>query len=279
MARPALRGHGDHETQTESDSNFVQLMKLNGENDYKIAGWLEKKTNKYTSSDIQNEVLKTTALQVLRQVIESISSSPFLSLMVDETTDVSNKEQLVVCIRWVDKSLQPHEEFIGLYHIESTQSSTLLTTIHDVLQRMNISITKFRGQCYDGASSMSGHRSGVAAVLQSEEPRVVFTHCYGHALSLACSDAVKNCKIMKETLDTSYELIKLVKKSPHHDAILQKLKEQMPNDSPGICVLCPTQCTVRVQALHSIIANYEVLQILWDESLEIVKDTEMRSQI
>ena len=105
---------------------------------------------------------------------------------------------------------------------------------------MNISITKFRGQCYDGASSKSGHRSRVAAVLQSEEPRAVFTHCYGHALSLACSDAVKNCKVMKETLDTPYELIKLVKKSPHCDAILQKLKEQMPNDSPGIRVFCPT---------------------------------------
>ena len=70
---------------------------------------------------------------------------------------------------------------------------------------------------------MLGHQSGVAAVLQIEEPRSVFTHCYEYALSLACSDAVKNYKIMKETLDTSYELIKLVKKSPHSDAILQKL--------------------------------------------------------
>jgi len=76
---------------------------------------------------------------------------------------------------------------------------------------MNISITKFRGQCYDGASSMSGHRSGIAAVLQTEEPRAVYTHCYEHALSLACGDAVKNCKIMKDALEISYELIKLVK--------------------------------------------------------------------
>ena len=60
------------------------------------------------------------ALQVLRQVIESMSSSLLLSLMVDETTDVSNKEQLVVCIQWINNSLQAHEEFIGLYHIEST---------------------------------------------------------------------------------------------------------------------------------------------------------------
>ena len=38
-----LRGHGDPETQTESESNFVQLMKLRGENDSRITGWLEKK--------------------------------------------------------------------------------------------------------------------------------------------------------------------------------------------------------------------------------------------
>ena len=97
-------------------------------------------------------------------------------------------------------------------------------------------------------------------MLQSEEPKAVYTHCYGHALSLAC---------MKEELETSHELIKLVKKSPCRDSLLQKLKEQMPNDSSGI--------QVRAQALHSILANYKVLQILWDKSLEIVKDAEMRS--
>ena len=105
---------------------------------------------------MQNEIIKTMAL---RQVIELISSSLFLSLMVNQTTDNSNKEQLVVCIQWVDKSLQPHEEFIDLYHVESIQSSTLVSTIHNVLQRVNTSITKLRGQCYDGASSMSGHKS------------------------------------------------------------------------------------------------------------------------
>ena len=90
-----MRGHGDQETQTESESNFVQLMKLRGEDDSRIGGWLEKKTDKYTSPDMQNEIIKTMAL---RQVIESISSSLFLSLIVNQTTDMSNKEQLVLCI-------------------------------------------------------------------------------------------------------------------------------------------------------------------------------------
>ena len=38
-----LRGHGDPETQTESESNFVQLMKLRGKDNSRIAGWLQKK--------------------------------------------------------------------------------------------------------------------------------------------------------------------------------------------------------------------------------------------
>lgn len=84
---------------------------------------------------------------------------------------------------------------------------------------------------------------------------------------------------MKDVLDTSYELIKLVKKSPHCDATLKKLKEQIPDDIPGIRVLCPTRWTVRAQALQSILVNYEVLQMLWEEALDFVKDTEMRSRI
>ena len=103
--------------------------------------------------------------------------------------------------------------------------------------------------------------------------------CYGHALSLACSDAIKGCKLMKNALDTSYKIVNLIKKSPHRDAILQKLKAEMPESSPGIRVLCPTRWTVRAQALQSIIANYEALQELWPQSMDIVRDADVRSRI
>jgi len=96
-----LRGHGD-----EEDSNYLQLMKLRAEDDLKINDWLKKKTDKYTSPDSQNEILKIMGLSVLRQVVDSIHSAPFYSLMIDETTDVSNKEQVVVCLRWVDKKIR-----------------------------------------------------------------------------------------------------------------------------------------------------------------------------
>ena len=84
---------------------------------------------------------------------------------------------------------------------------------------------------------------------------------------------------MKNSLDTAYEIIKLVKKSPRRDATFQRLKEELPESSPGIRVLCPTRWTVQAQALQSIIRNYQVLLQLWEASLEFVKEAEMRSRI
>ena len=145
---------------------------------------------------------------------------------------------------------------------------------------MNISITKLRGQCYDGASSMAGSKRGAAAQLLKEEPRAIFTHCYGHSLNLACSDTVKQCKLMRNSLDVVHEITEFIKKSPRRNAVLQRLKQQISlESSPGIRILCPTRWTVRANALQSILSNYGVLQILWNESLEFVKETEMRSRI
>ena len=101
------------------------------------------------------------ALQILCVVVSSIRSAPFVTLMMDETTDASNSEQVVICLHWVDGKLDAHEEFIGLYEVASTGASALFTVVKDVLARLNMSISHLRGQCYDGASAMSGSWSGV----------------------------------------------------------------------------------------------------------------------
>ena len=102
---------------------------------------------------MQNEILKTMAMLIVRQVVEMISVALFLTIMVDEMTDISNKEQVVICFCWVDQLL---EAFIGLYKVESTKSAMLIAVIHDALQRLYLSVAKLRGQCYDEASAMSG---------------------------------------------------------------------------------------------------------------------------
>lgn len=53
--------------------------------------------------------------------------------MVDKTTDLLNKEQVVLVFQWVNNGLVPHEEFVGLYQTDSITSSALVAVIKDVL--------------------------------------------------------------------------------------------------------------------------------------------------
>ena len=110
---------------------------------------------------------------------------------------------------------------------------------------------------------MSGQRTGVSTQLKEVEPRALFLHCHGHALNLAAGDAVKGCSVMKDALDITFEVSKLVKFSPKRSGTFDKLKEELATDSPGFRVLCPTRWTVRAASLKSVIDNYQVLQELW----------------
>ena len=52
---------------SDEDSNFIQLLKIDIEEDVKFSDWIDKKANKYVFHDIQNKLLKTMALSFLRQ--------------------------------------------------------------------------------------------------------------------------------------------------------------------------------------------------------------------
>ena len=185
----------------------------------------------------------------------------------------------MVAIRWVDDALSVHEDFIGLYSVPTIQASSIISAIQDILTRLNLPNAKVRGQCYDGASNMSGLRKGVAKQIQEDEPRAIYTHCYGHSLNLAASDTMQKCKVMKAALETTFEITKLVKYSPRREQLFKEIKDEIAPGSPGIRVLCPTRWTVRADSMMSIIKNYRVLNELWEKACEVVKDTETIARI
>ena len=169
-----LRGDGPH---NDLDSNFYQLLLLRTEDFQGINVFIEKKQMKYTSHEIQNELLSIMSLQDIREIASQIQSAPYFTVMIDKATDLTNVEQVVLVIRSVNDNLTVTEDFIGLYKNESIESSSLVSIIKDVLLRMNLKLKYCRRQCYDGASYMTGLRNGVAKQLTDEEPRAIFTHC------------------------------------------------------------------------------------------------------
>ena len=96
--------------------------------------------------------------------------------MADEVTDVPNHEQLVIYIRWIDHSFEPHEDIIGFYQVEDIKSETLFNSIKVALNRMDIPLMDCTSQCYDGASNMVGAKTGVATHIKEIESRTRLTH-------------------------------------------------------------------------------------------------------
>ena len=66
LARQSLSLRGDWKAneKCEADSNFYQLLKLRCDEDPTIIEWLKKKTSKFISADIQNEILQVNYILI-----------------------------------------------------------------------------------------------------------------------------------------------------------------------------------------------------------------------
>ena len=101
----------------DSNSNFLQILKLRGIDDSRIVQWLHRKSSKYTSPEIQNKILEIMSLKILRDLASQIRKATLYSIMGDECTGVSNIEQFALCFQWDDDDICVHEDFFGLYQV------------------------------------------------------------------------------------------------------------------------------------------------------------------
>ena len=253
-----LRGDGN-----EIDSNFAQLLVLHANDDPRIHEYLAKKTDKYSSPQIQNELLQIMANSIVHGIACTIKDARYYSLMADEVTDSSNREQVAICLHWIDEKFDAHEDFIGLHIVESIGADVLVAALKDVLLRLNLSLANCRGQCYDGAANMAGIRTGVATQISEYEQRAIFTHCYGHVLNLAAADTMRQSKFLCCALDTVGEISRLLKYSPRRDILFESIKYDIAPGVPGFRTLCPTMWATKAASLQSVIDNYTAFQELF----------------
>ena len=199
--------------------------------------------------------------------------------MVDECVDISNREQLVLCFRYVDNAVVAHEDFVGLYECPNITANTIVSAIDDVLVRLNLSISKCRGQCYDGGSNMAKSKNGVKEQILKKKPRALFIHCYGHVPSLSVADTIKNIPQLRSVMDTVFELSKLLQYSPKRMTAFRDMKAEFSPDSIGFRVLCPTRWTVRNETFRSVLDNYNTLMELWEDILSDRVEPETRARV
>ena len=55
-----------------------------------------------TSPDIQKQIIHCCAIETRKKIIEELGDEPY-AILADESSDISHKEQLAFCLRYVDK--------------------------------------------------------------------------------------------------------------------------------------------------------------------------------
>ncbi|XP_026819100.1 zinc finger MYM-type protein 1-like [Rhopalosiphum maidis] len=202
---------------------------------------------------------------------ESANFNQLLKLRSEDSTELKNcditvKEQISFCLRTVDKeSFEIEEYFIGFYETPKTDSNTLFNILKDILCRLELNIHNVRGQCFDGASNVSGIHKGLQARTKEIEPRALFVHCQAHSLNLVTQDSMQNVEKARDILNFIRELITFIKQSPKRLSWFKMLQTE--ENVTALRPFCPTRWTLRYSSLLSVMDNYnELLTFLSDFS-------------
>ena len=104
----------------------------------------------------------------------------FFSILVDESHDILVKEQMSLVLHYVNKKEIIIERFLGIVHVVSTTASSLKYAIKCLLCEHNLSLSKLRGQDYNGASNMQGDINGLKTLILKENKLAFYVHCFAH---------------------------------------------------------------------------------------------------
>ncbi|CAN6718354.1 unnamed protein product [Malus baccata var. baccata] len=153
----AFRGHDESAT-SSNRGNYLELLQFLANNDDKVREVVMENTPrnlKLLAPSIQTEIVNSCALETLDAIMDDLKDRFFL-ILVDEARDVSVKEQMAMVLRYVDDNGHVIERFVGIQHVTNITSSSLKDVIGTFFSRNGLSISKLRGQGYDGASNMRG---------------------------------------------------------------------------------------------------------------------------
>ncbi|XP_049342683.1 uncharacterized protein LOC125806977 [Solanum verrucosum] len=190
----AFRGHREDESSLNK-GNFLEILSWYAKRCDKIDELVLKKAPKndqMTSHKIQKDIVTACKLETIKAIMEYLNDYYF-SWLVDESCDISRKEQMAIVLRYVDRKGSVVERFVGIIHVHDTSALCLKEAIVNYLAQHSLSLSFIRGQCYDGDSNMQGRLSGLKVLIQQQSKSAHAIHCFAHQLQLTLVGVSKKC--------------------------------------------------------------------------------------
>ncbi|PIA38271.1 hypothetical protein AQUCO_02800149v1 [Aquilegia coerulea] len=219
-----FRGHDESED-LMTKGKFHTCLRFLVENNQEAKN-VQKNTPgnaKMTAPTIQKDIVKACALETVKAIRRDMGDAYF-ALLVDESRDVSIKEQMVVAVRYLDKKGCIMERVVGFVHVAKTTSIALKKAIENLFSMNNLSISKLCGQSYDGASNMRGEYNGLKSLILQENKYAYFIHCFAHQLQLTLVHVAKHFTPVFDFFEVISQIITLTGSSCKRKDQLVKLQ-------------------------------------------------------
>ncbi|KAH7660955.1 Ribonuclease H-like protein [Dioscorea alata] len=217
----AFRGH-DESSSSLNKGNFLELLEWYSLRNDKVFSAVNQNApgnNQMTSPKIQKELANACAAEITCAIVDDIGDKYF-SLMIDEARDVSNGYVI--------------ERFLAMVHVPDTSAISLKNAIDCLFAKHGLSLSRLRGQGYDGASNMRGEFNGLKALVLKENPYARYIHCFAHQLQLVIVAVAKDNRIVSDFFQYVAMIVNAAGASckrkdqlrqHHHDRLVEQLEK------------------------------------------------------
>ena len=125
-------------------------------------------------------------------IIGRVKEAKFYSIICDEASDASNKEQLSFYLGYVNDDGDICEDFVKFVYCKSGLTGIdLHNEVTEALSSFGLNLQNCRVQGYDGAGAVSGHVNGLSALILRENSKSLYTHRASHRLNLVTGTSCK----------------------------------------------------------------------------------------
>ncbi|XP_072382532.1 protein FAM200A-like [Diabrotica undecimpunctata] len=208
-----------HNFSFRSIDHITEISKLNF-TDSDIAKNLKLKRTKCTN--IVKNVLSSTIKEELCQELKENN----FSILVDESTDISNTRLLCILIRYVYNN-QLKTALLDLIPIGADEGTAkgLFGLFKKSLEHFNLKIENVVGYCSDNASVMMGNKESFKSYLLNENPHIAINGCICHSAHLIATIAVQELPSNIEPLFQN--IYSYFSRSPKRQSILEEFQKFM----------------------------------------------------
>ena len=108
--------HHDESENSSNQGNFLELLRFLIDHNKDIKAVTLKNAPeilKLIAPEIQKGIVRATSIETINVIIKDLGNA-FFSILVDESRDLSRKEQIAVVLRYVNKKRHVIKRFIGI---------------------------------------------------------------------------------------------------------------------------------------------------------------------